>query len=123
MKPYSEDLREAAVKAYNNGLGTYEEVANIFGCHHKSLAGWVKMSRNGEPQRARGKGHKPRAFSPVHLEIIEKAIGENNSVTLSELKKIVGVDVDETVYRRAVHQLGYTYKKKESWQRSARGRT
>lgn len=123
MKPYSEDLRKAAVKAYRNGLGSYAKVAGIFGIHPKSLEGWVKMDRNGEPQKARGKGHKPRLLSPGDLELMEKTIDERGSLTLAELKRVVGVEADETVYWRAVKELGYTYKKKGLWQKSASGLT
>lgn len=123
MKPYSQDFREAAVRAYLNGPGSYAQVARLFNIHEKSLQGWVKMARRGEPQRPRGKGHKPRSLSPADLDLIVKTIEANPSITLGELKKIVGVAAHETVYWRAVRGLGYTYKKKELWLKNKKGRT
>lgn len=123
MKPYSEDLRKAAVKAYQDGKGSYAQVANIFNVHEKTLQGWVKMERNGEPQRPRGKGHRPRALTKEHYNHIAEVLNENPSITLEELRRVIGVNTQIPVYWRAVRELGFTYKKKELWQRNGKSQT
>ena len=120
MKPYSEDLRKAAVNAYLDGQGSYSKVAKIFGVHEKSLQGWVKMERNGEAQVPRGKGHRPRAFSVADRTHIVDEINKNPSITLEALRKKIGIKVNLSVYWRALRELGFTYKKKN---RSERART
>lgn len=119
MKPYSEDLRNAAVKAYVDGLGSYEKVARIFQVHPKSLQEWVKMHRAGLPQKLRGKGHHPRALSQTDCERIRQLINENPSITLEALRRAVGVDAQLSVYWRTVRELGFTYKKKSYRERTA----
>lgn len=91
MKPYSEDFRNAAVKAYLDDNGSYVEVAKIFNVHPKTLEGWVKMERNGEPQLPRGKGHRPRALNKEHYNQIAEILNSKPSTTLEELRKIIGV--------------------------------
>lgn len=118
MKPYSEDLRKAAVKAYLDGLGSYEKVARIFRVHPKSLQGWVKMHKAGLPQRLRGKGHHPRALSQNDCDRIRQLIYENPSITLERLRKAIGVDAHLSVYWRTVKELGFTYKKKNYCKRT-----
>lgn len=122
MKPYSEDLRNAAVKAYIDGLGSYEKVANIFRVHPKSLQTWVKMHRDGLPQKSRGKGHRPRAFSQSDLERIRQLLNKNPSLTLEALRKTLNINVNLSVYWRAVIGLGFTYKKKNYCERASAAR-
>lgn len=119
MKPYSEDFRKAAVRAYMDGLGSYAKVARIFHVHEKSLQGWVKMERNGEAQKPRGKGHRPRALSQTDYDRIVEVINENPSITLEGLRKIIGINTQLSVYWRAMGELGFTYKKKELWRKNA----
>lgn len=114
MKPYSEDFRKAAVRAYLDGLGSYAKVAEIFHVHEKTLQQWVKMERNGEEQKSRGKGHHPRALSAANCEHIAELIHKNPSITLEELRKEIGVKAQLSVYWRAVRELGFTYKKTNS---------
>ena len=118
MKPYSEDLRKAAMKAYNDGLGSYEKVAKIFNVHPKSLQNWVKMDKAGLDQKARGKGHRSPALSQADRENIERCIELNPSITLEELRKLIGVNTQLSVYWRVARELGFTYKKKDSQQRN-----
>lgn len=116
MKPYSEDLRNAAVKAYKEGLGSYEKVAKIFNIHYKSLQNWVKMDKAGLEQKSRGKGHRAPALSNTDRDNISRAITENPSITLEELRKLIGVKTQISVYWRVVRELGFTYKKKNCGQ-------
>ena len=118
MKPYSEDFRKAAVRAYMDGLGSYAKVARIFHVHEKSLQGWVKMERNGEAQKPRGKGHRPRALSQTDYDRIVEVINENPSITLEGLRKIIGINTQLSVYWRAMGELGFTYKKKNCGERT-----
>lgn len=118
MKPYSEDLRKAAVKAYNEGLGSYEKVAKIFNVHAKSLQNWVKMDKAGLEQKARGKGHRSPALTQADRDNIERIIDLNPSITLEELRKVIGVDTQLSVYWRVVRELGFTYKKKNFGERT-----
>lgn len=111
MKPYSQDFRKAAINAYHQLGKTLQEIAIIFGIHPNTLKNWLRMEEEGKEQVSQGKGHRPRLLNSEHLEIIRKAISENNSLTIKELKEIVGIDCTDGVYQRALKEMGYTYKK------------
>lgn len=111
MKPYSEDLRKSAVAAYRHGQRSQQEIAAIFGIHYNTLKNWLRMDEKGKEQKAQGKGHRPRIFNSEQLEVIRNMILENNSLTVKELRNIIGVPCSLGVYQRALKQLGFTYKK------------
>lgn len=114
MKPYSEDLRKAAVKAYIEGHGTYAKIAEIFSVHEKTLQEWVRMERNGEAQRPRGKGRPPRALSNNDRKRIMELVDTKPAITLEELRKNIGVPAQLSVYWRAVKEMGYSFNKRKS---------
>lgn len=118
MKNYSEDFRIAAVRAWKEGTESQEKVAQILGIHRKTLGNWVKIDSNGGQQVARGRGHPKPALSESDKKHISKLLSRNNSMTLSELRDAIGVKCSLTVYCNAVHELGYTYKKKRYLRKS-----
>lgn len=111
MKPYSEDLRKAAISAYRQGNKSQQEIAILFGVHYNSLKNWLRMDEAGKEQKSQGKGHRPRLLTPAHLEILRNAILKNPSLTIKDLVNIVGIDCSAGVYHRALKQLGFSYKK------------
>lgn len=111
MKPYSEDLRKAAVTAYRQGGKSQSEIAALFGIHYKTLQNWLRMDDAGLEQKPQGKGHRPRILDPEQLENIRDAILKNNSLTVWELRKIIGISCSLGVYKRALKELGFSYKK------------
>ena len=84
MKPYSEDLRKAAVTAYRQGGKSQSEIAALFGIHYKTLQNWLRMDDAGLEQKPQGKGHRPRILGSEQLENIRNEILKNNSLTVWE---------------------------------------
>lgn len=123
MKPYSEDLRKAAVAAYRQGHQSQNDIASIFGIHYNTLKNWLRMDEKGIEQKPQGKGHRPNILENKHLEIIRNEIIKDNSLTVKELRKIVGIDCSEGVYQRALKKLGFSYKKNVYALKSKNGQT
>lgn len=111
MKPYSEDLRKAAIAAYRESHKSQFEIAKLFGVHYNTLKNWLRMDEAGKEQKPQGKGHRPRLLNSEHLKIIHNAILKNNSLTMTELRQIVGIECSLGVYQRALKQMGFSYKK------------
>ena len=111
MKPYSEDLRKAAVAAYRQGGKSQSEIAALFGIHYKTLQNWLRMDEAGLQQKPQGKGHRPRILGSEQLENIRNEILKNNSLTVWELRKIIGINCSLGVCKRALKELGFSYKK------------
>ena len=60
-RPYSTDLRERALTAYEAGEGSQARVAERYRVGERTLSGWLKAAREGR------RSPKPRARGPAPL--------------------------------------------------------
>lgn len=112
MKQASRDTRERAVAAYKAGGHSQGEVASMFGIHYKTLQNWLKVDAAGEDQVPKMRGHPKRAFSPDIMQQIHDYLQNDSSITLRQMRELIGIDCSISVYWRAYNELGYSYKKK-----------
>jgi transposase len=118
--PYALELRERAVQAYEDGEGTYTEVAEDFMIHRATLIRWVQRARETGSVEAldRGGGW----VSPVDIAVLQRLVGERPDTTTDELTRAYNrcVGAEARVHRssvlRALKRCGYVFKK------NARGR-
>lgn len=110
MKCASEDIRNLAVQLYQSGKYTQQEVADIVGYHVNSVKNWLKAAAAGIPQKPRKKGCPPRVLTPEDLDRLEALLIEGKCHNLNELTAALGKG-SRSVVHRAIHELGYTYKK------------
>ena len=123
MKPCSEDFRKAVVAAYRQGGKSQSEIASLFGIHYETLQNWLRTDEAGKEQKPQGKGHRPRILDSGHLEKIRNEILGNNSLTVKELRKLIGINCSLGVYKRTLKQLGFSYKKNAYAPRNSRKAT
>lgn len=117
----SKDTRERAVAAYKAGGHSQQEVAAMFGIHYKTLANWLKVDAEGGEQRPKPKGHLKRILEPDDLARIDQIMISEPSATILELMQRIGKICSFGVYRRALKELGYTFKKNFPGQRTGSG--
>jgi transposase len=123
------ELRERVVKAYNDGEGTYAELAERFGVGEASVSRWLRRDRDGRlaarPQ-SRWSPEK-RKLMAEHLEWLEETIEDIPDSTAPELVaalvEVFGVVVSEATVKRARTSLGFTRKKGTPSRRSAIAKT
>lgn len=115
METYSMDLRERVIRAYDQKVGTQEQVAKLFGVS----ARWIKklLRRRREtgsiaPQ-PHGGGWTPK-FSGEKLERLKALVEQNPDATLQELLEQSGVDGSIMAVHRALERLGCRRKKSRS---------
>ena len=125
-KAHPNELRERAVRAYQGGEGSYEEVAEHFEVGSASLERWVRRFRNtGSVAPAKWGGGN---FSPVDLSILEQALADRRDATTFELtaayNKRVGRGrrVHRSSIQRALVRGGYVFKKNARARQSATAR-
>ena len=80
--PLDERLRARAVRAYEAGRGTHDEIADMFGVGTRTLQRWVARWRTGE-RTARPKGGGWR--SPIELATLEAVLADAPVGTCAEL--------------------------------------
>jgi transposase len=120
-------LRERAVRAYEAGEGSYDDVAARFGIGSRTLQDWVALWRatgRMEPQ-PKGGGNP----SPVDIEVLEDVLRERPDAVVDELRASYNDRVPKArrVHRssilRALHRRGYVFKKNVRGPQSRTGRT
>jgi transposase len=118
-KPYSEDVRQGAVRAIEAGH-TYEEAADLLGVSVSSVSRFLSRWRGtGSISPKQFGGHKRHVLEP-HTDRITQWVTAAPDITLSELQTRLAkekVVVSQTSIFRFLRHLGFTFKKKP-----ARGR-
>lgn len=103
------------MRAYEDGDGTYTEVAGDFMIHRATLIRWVQRAREtgSVAPRDRGGGW----VSPVDTGVLQRLIGERPDTTTDELtrayNRLVGPEgrVHRSSVLRALKRCGYVFKK------------
>jgi transposase len=115
--PYSVDLRNKAVEAYKNGLGTIAQVAAVFSIGSATLQNYISQKKKTgslEPKPATG-GSKP-IISGKKLDFVSNEVSKKPDLTLQELcdkfYKKFKIKVNDSMMCRALQSINYNRKKK-----------
>ena len=125
-RPYSTDLRERALAAYEGGEGSQAQVASRYRLGERTLSGWLRAAR-GEGRR----GPKPHRGGRAPVggagEVLAELVAERNDATLAEyaalLDERAGVRRSPAALCRALKALGLVRKKRRSGPPSRTART
>jgi transposase len=116
-RPYSTDLRERALAAYEAGEGSQARVAERYRIGERTLSGWLKAARE-EGRRGpkpRGGGRAPVGGAGAALA---ELVAERNDATLAEYADLLaartGVRRSPSALCRALEALGLVRKKRRS---------
>ena len=119
MKPYSLDLRQKVVDAVDNHVGTYEEIALMFGVHVSFIYKLLRRRREtGDIAPAPHGGGARLILDDAALEVLGEIVYENPDATLEELRdylrKKTRIEVSAMTIWRGLEKLGITLKKKRA---------
>jgi transposase len=116
-RPYHKELRERAVDAYEDGEGTYQEIAERFAVGSASVIRWVARARytgSVDPNPMGGARH-PYKIGENGLLFVKAVVTDVPDSTLPELvaayEEEFGVRVGAETMRQALIRLGYSKKK------------
>lgn len=112
MKPYSMDLRQRVIAAYDNGAGTQEELAATFCVSVR----WIQqvLRRRRETGSIASKAHSGGRSAKIAGESavrLQQAVAETPDATLAELRAKCGVAGSIMCVFRALARLKITRKK------------
>ena len=116
MKPYSLDLRERIVRAYEQGQGSIAEVAASFSVStsfvKKMLRQWRETSDLAPLPHG---GGKPPSLTTRQRQLLKRKVREHSDLTLADLQQLLSeqesVDVHLSTISRALSGLGLPRKK------------
>jgi transposase len=114
-RPYSQDLRDRVLAAYDQGMQT-KQIATLFNV----CASWARRLK----QRRRETGettHRPMG-APVVWKVdrsrLVELVQERPDATLAELRKSLDVQCALSTICTALKKLGFSYKKNDSRRRT-----
>jgi transposase len=118
--PYSQDLRERVLGAYDRGMKT-KQIADLF-CVSASWARRLKQRRRETGETT----HRPMGGPGV--TIVDRAqlaalVREHPDATLAELRQRLGVQCALSTLCVALKKLGLSFKKKRSMRPNRTART
>jgi transposase len=117
MKPYSLDLRQKIVEAYDRGEGSVRELAERFMVSPNTVQNYLtRRRRTGELAPSPHGGGPPRLLKRKHERVLLALRRAHNDRTDAEYAKLfsrrTGMLVSRRTINRAWHRLGITRKKK-----------
>ncbi len=112
---YGVDLRARAVRAYERGEGTLEEIAAIFAVHARTLQRWIARQRDTGSLVPTPKAGGWRC--PIELPLLHDVIAAAPDATIGELcweynrRAPAAARTTATSFGRAMRRAGYVLKK------------
>jgi transposase len=116
------EQREKIVKAYEKGLGTGKEIAEMFGITPRSVFRYLKLSREVGDLSPEPIPGRPPIFNEENLEILKTIITEQPDGTLNKYKcqfyEQTGIEVSIVTIHNGCNILNFNRKKKVFLQRN-----
>jgi transposase len=123
MKPYSQDLRDRAVAAYEAGTGSEAEVAARFGLHKSTLEKWLYRKRDTGSCAALPHASGPARTLQACEDFLRAEVKKQPDVSLAELCERVeagrGLSASVSMMCRELQILDLPRKKSRSTTASA----
>ena len=115
-KALSKELREKIVSAYERGLGTIKEVAEIFSITERTVAKYLQIYRETGDLTPKPLPGRPPILTDENLTIIKKIILLNKDGTLQDFRDAfenkTGIYVAISTMQNACEKLDMNRKKK-----------
>lgn len=87
MKTYSPDLRQRIVNAVDSGIGTYREIARLFGVHESFIYKLPRQRQElGHIAPLPHGGGAPRKLDDSTLDFLVDLVEQVPDITLNELR-------------------------------------
>jgi transposase len=122
MKPYSIDLRERVLRAYDRKAGSREKVAALFGVSLSFVRNILRLRReNGSVAPKPHGGGRAYAFDAEKQEELRALLKKDPDLTLEELRVQTGVKCSIKTVWLTLDRMGSGRKKSPSTPRNKTG--
>lgn len=125
--PLAMELRERAVEAYENGEGTYQEIARRFNVGEASLNRWLRRKRETgsvapKPMGGRRHGKLTDEAKEYMADLVRDEPQWTTSELAEEVGEAFGISVSRQVVGKALNEMGFTFKRGSSERQLPDGR-
>ena len=117
--PIPVELRQRVVDAYENGEGTYDDMAERFKVGLASVSRWLGQFRRTGTVEPKPTGGDRRSVLPQEArDCIESLVQDEPNWTTTELaeelEESLGITVSRQVVGLALNKMGFTFKRGSS---------
>lgn len=121
-RPLSRELRERIVSAYDRGLGTIAEIADMFSVTSRTISNYLKIHRESGDLTPKSLPGRPPILTESNLIIIRSIVLANRDGTLQnycdEFENQTGINMTFVTMHNACNKLNLNRKKKVFMQRN-----
>ena len=121
MNPYSADLCRKIIVQLERGVGPSEVARNLEVHRSTAYRAWWRYQQRGQAAGRKPGGHRCSQLKEHHKQV-EKWVEAQPDITLQQLRdrclKQLGLQLHISSIARFVKQLGYSFKKNASGQRT-----
>lgn len=118
--PYSQDLRDRVLAAYDRGMRT-KQIAEVFDVS-RAWARRIKQRRQERGETSPRKMGSPGVFKIDRARLAD-LVAQQPDATAAELRERLGVACSESGVYAALKKLGLSFKKRRSTPRNRTART
>jgi transposase len=122
--PLPLEVRKRMIKAYDEGLGTQEAVARVFGVTRKCLSALLRRRRQtGSVAPSPHGGGSPAVYIGARLADLWRLVRQQPDATLEELREQTDAGCSVVTVHNTLKRLGLRLKKRRFTPASKTGRT
>ncbi len=107
----TEGIRQRAIAAYQAREGTQAQIAGMYRVSLRTFQRWWRQYHRTGCCAPNQRGHRPAAYHGKALQMLEQILAKRSDATLAELREATGNDCSIMSVHRALHRLGWRYKK------------
>ncbi len=114
----TEEIRRRALKAFEEGLGSKEHIAKLYGISGRTFRRWWKEYKEHRKTAPAPRGHNPRALSDQDMERLNQLLEQQSDMTLEQIRTALGQRCSLVTIHNMTKRLNWRYKKNGACQRT-----
>lgn len=114
----SAEIRQRAIKAYQDGKGTQADIAKFYGVDISTFQRWLQRYRQHGIASPLPKGHYSSALNEEHKIKLANHLRDRPDATLEQLREFLGVTCSLVAIHNTLKRMGYRRKKNSSGKRT-----
>ena len=107
----TEGIRQRAIAAYQASEGTQAQIAGMYRVSLRTFQRWWRQYHQTGSYTPGRRGHRHSAYHGQALQALERLLTKRSDATLFEIREATGKDCSIMSVHRALHRLGWRYKK------------
>jgi len=114
----SQEIRMRALKAFEEGRGSKEQIAQLYSISGKTFRRWWKEYTTDNKTAPAPRGHNPAALSVQEMRELDGLLEKHPDMTLEQLRRSLGKTCSLVTIHNATKRLNWRYKKNAPCQRT-----